>query len=126
MAEVGSSFVAQIVLLALVLLFGRRPTAFRREHRIIQDWARENGMQLLDCEKRQLFRGPFFWTSSENRPVFRITVKDGEGQIIAGWLRLGGWMLGMLSNDVQVLWVQEKPQAFGFPVIFPGDENETR
>ena len=78
-----------------------------RSRRILQEWADENGYQLLNAKYAYFFKGPFFWTSSKSQTVYRVQVRDADGRTRNGWLRCGSWMLGLWSNQTQVRWDDE-------------------
>ena len=55
---------------------------------------------------RNVFRGPYFWTSSKGQTVYRVTV-EVRGGVRTGWVRCGGWWLGLLSDQAEVRWDNE-------------------
>ena len=71
---------------------------FSRSRSLLERWADENGYEILESEYRNLFKGPFFFWSSEDQTVYRVKVRDREGQVRSGWVRCGGWFLGLWSN----------------------------
>jgi hypothetical protein len=77
---------------------------FSRSGSLLQRWAEGNGYRLVRQEYRHLFKGPFFWTSSRGQTVYYVTVEDREGKRRSGWVRCGGWLLGLLSDNVEVRW----------------------
>ena len=77
---------------------------FRRSRSIAEEWAQANGFELLEAERRLAFRGPFWWRTSKGQEVFRITVRDARGNVRSGYLRVGGWFLGLLSDQGDVEW----------------------
>jgi hypothetical protein len=70
----------------------------------LDQWANEQGYKLLFVERRNMFRGGFSWTTSNCQEVFRITVRDQTGQERSGYVRVGGHMLGQLSDRIDVKW----------------------
>ena len=74
----------------------------RRGLRILENWAADNGFSLLSREVRYLRRGPFFWTTSRSQVVYYVTVRDNLGIERRGWVRCGGWFLGLFSDTAQV------------------------
>lgn len=77
---------------------------FSRSRSLLQKWADENGYRLLAKEYRTFRRGPFFWTSSKGQTVYRVSVEDKAGQVRSGWVRCGGWWLGLLTDHTEVRW----------------------
>lgn len=71
----------------------------------LEQWAAENGYELLSTERRFIRRGPYFLTTSKGQEVFFITVRDVEGNILRGWARVGGFMVGQFSDRVSVRWM---------------------
>lgn len=82
---------------------------FSRSASLLQKWADENGYRLLNKEYRTFLRGPFFWTSSKGQTVYRVTVEDKAGHIRSGWVRCGGWWLGLLTDQTEVRWDEVPP-----------------
>jgi hypothetical protein len=76
----------------------------RRSVELIDQWATDNGYELVDAQPRNFLRGPFFLRSSEGQSVYYITIRDQFGMTRYGWVRCGGWWLGLLSNSVKVKW----------------------
>lgn len=80
---------------------------FSRSRSLLEQWAHENGFRIVSSEHRNLVRGPFFWTTSKGQTVYRVTVEDATGRQRSGWVRCGGWAMGLLSDKVQVRWDDE-------------------
>ncbi len=93
-------FIALFVVFAVVAMLWH----FGRSSSLLQQWADENGYRVIDKEYRTFFRGPFFWTTSKGQTVYYVTVEDDEGRIRRGWVRCGGWFLGLMSDNVEVRW----------------------
>lgn len=91
-----------LVLGALVLLSWAWGSS--RGASLLDGWAQANGLQILSQEQCWFFKGPFFWTSSKGQKVYRVTVRDGEGFARSGYVRCGGYWLGMMSDNVEVRW----------------------
>lgn len=89
--------VAALVLLAFIWHFGRSKS-------LLEQWAAQIGYRLIRQEYRNLFKGPFFWTSTKGQTVYYVTVEDAAGNRRSGWVRCGGWWLGLLSDHVDVHW----------------------
>jgi hypothetical protein len=77
---------------------------YSKSSSLLTGWAAENNLQILRRQRRTFFKGPFFWTSGKGQQVFYVTVQDGEGRTRRAWVRCGGRMLGMFSNNVDVRW----------------------
>jgi len=82
---------------------------FHRSNVILRRWAGRNDFRIVLSEYRPFFKGPFFWTSSNGQTVYYVTVEDDKGQRRHGWVRCGGWWMGMLSDAAEVRWVEEEP-----------------
>jgi hypothetical protein len=92
--------IVPFVLLAIVLfVWGRTHSS-----NTLEQWARDNGFKLLSVDRRTMFRGSFSWTTSEGQEVFRITVRDQHGNTRSGYVRVGGHLLGQLSDRIDVRW----------------------
>jgi hypothetical protein len=89
--------VAALVILTLVWHFGRSSS-------LLHQWAAQNGYRIISQQYRNFFKGPFFWTSGKGQTVYYVVVEDSIGNSRRGWVRCGGWFLGLLSNNVEVRW----------------------
>lgn len=92
------------VLFFLVIVVGSTWWTFSRSASMIDAWAVSEGYVLLERKYCWLFRGPFFWTTSRNQTVYRVTVGMRDGSVRTGWVRCGGWLAGLLENRVEVRW----------------------
>ena len=70
---------------------------------ILQRWALASGVELVSAQKRYLRTGPFL-LYSRGQFVFRIVVRDQVGTQRAGWIRVGSWLAGVLSEKTEVIW----------------------
>jgi len=77
---------------------------YRRSQQLLNQWAARNGYQMLRSERRSFRRGPFFWTTSKNQVVYYVEVLDEQGNRRIGWVRCGGWWLGLLADHVEAMW----------------------
>lgn len=111
-----------ILILVPVVIFGIA-WGFRRGSDLLELWANANNVRILQKEYCWFLKGPFFWSSSRNQSVYRITVEDSEGQIRTGWAKCGGWFMGLWTSQVEVRW--DKQQK-GFPVVMPADQTSVR
>lgn len=100
------SELSQAILIALFLAFaiGMVVFSYGRSHAILQSWAARNGFEIIEKRQPLFWRGPFFWTSGKGQAVFRVTVRDQQGVMRSGWVRVGHWLVGMLSDDAAVIW----------------------
>lgn len=77
---------------------------YSRGSSLLEQWARRNGYRILSQDYCHFFKGPFFWTSTKDQVVYYVTVEDEEGRQRNGWVRCGGYFLGLLSDNVEVRW----------------------
>lgn len=77
---------------------------FRRFRTLLDQWAEQNGLEILEREYRNFFNGPYCWTSSRGQTVYHVKVRDREGSVRSVWLRCGVWFLGLLSDNTEVRW----------------------
>ena len=75
-----------------------------RATKLLGSWAMSNGYQLLQSEPRYARTGPYFWRHSRGQVIYYITIADPRGSRRTGYVRLGGWLFGLLSNQVDVTW----------------------
>jgi hypothetical protein len=68
---------------------------FHRSGSLLHQWADENGYRIVRQEYRTFFRGPFFLTTSKGQTVYYVVVEDQQGTRRSGWVRCGGWFLGL-------------------------------
>jgi hypothetical protein len=101
MEEIGIGLVVVIMLVFVGLSLWWR---FSRSTNMVEQWASDNGLELINVERRFMFRGPFWWRTNKGQEVFRVTVRDGSGQVLHGYVRVGGWFLGLWSDQVTVEW----------------------
>ena len=98
----------EIMLLAvpavLILGGGMMYWQFSRSSRHLQEWARRNGYELLDVQRRIFRRGTFWWRVARGQEVFRVTVRRGDGVVRSGYVRVGGWFTGQLSGHATEEW----------------------
>lgn len=91
---------SSILLLVAVLAWVQHSKA----RKIVLQWAQTMEVELVSAQVRYLRTGPFFFAHSRGQFVFRILVRDQTGQERTGWLRVGGWLLGVLSAKTKVYW----------------------
>ena len=90
--------------LMLILVIGLWCWHFIRSRQLVDEWIRTNGLTPVSVERRFLCYGPFWWRTGKGQAVFRVTVRDATGQTRSGYIRTGGWFLGMLSDQVDAEW----------------------
>jgi hypothetical protein len=93
-----------LVPLLLLAAFGAWSLQFSRSKSLLEGWATKNGLEIVNRDYCWFYKGPFIWTSSRNQSVFRVTARDKQGNLRSGWVRLGGWFLGLSSDRVEVRW----------------------
>ncbi len=96
--------IAGVVVLVFALGTASMAWHFSRSRRMVDRWAEENGFRLIDREYRWFFRGPFWWRTSDKMAVYHVTVEDSSGRVRRAFIRCGGWLLGLLSDRVDVEW----------------------
>ena len=99
------AIVGGIGLVTLGLMAWRTAVA---EH-LLGRWADDHGLTLLAMRPAMYFRGPFTWTSSGTDFVYRLSVRDARGEVLEGWARIGGPVMGPCSGSVEVRWVEGTP-----------------
>jgi hypothetical protein len=92
------------ILFFVVMAGGGIWWTYSRSESMIDSWAIGEGFTLLERKLCWVVRGPFFWTTSKNQTVYRVTVGMRDGNIRSGWVRCGGWLLGLLEDRVEVRW----------------------
>jgi hypothetical protein len=75
-----------------------------RANKILRRWAQAADMELVSAQKRYLRTGPFLLQHTRGQFVFRIVVRDRAGMQHSGWLRVGSWLAGVLSEQTKVIW----------------------
>ncbi len=97
--------IAPIFFIALFVIFviGMMIWHYSRAEEIVTRWARENGYEIVSSGRCWFWKGPFFW-SSKSQEVYYVTVRTPDDQLRRGWVRCGGWFLGVLSDQAEVRW----------------------
>ena len=94
------------VLLTLLALAGAGAAIYgtiSRSQLLLHKWASENRYDLLLAENRMFRKGPFMW-SGKSQTVYRVHVRDEQGNERKGWVRCGDWLLGVLVDKVEAKW----------------------
>jgi hypothetical protein len=73
-----------------------------RSRFLLKQWARANGFELVQM-KTPWFKFSPFWTS-KHQEAYQIRVRDRRGRERRGWAKCGGFFLGFLVNNVEVVW----------------------
>ena|SRR5947207_4805601 len=89
-----------IVGLPIVYVIG----IYRRTGRMLSRWATRNGYRIIESERRKILKGPFFWSSSNNQIIYRVTIQDAYGNIYRGWVRCGNYFWGAWTDELDVRW----------------------
>lgn len=77
---------------------------FSRSRTVLETWADENGFEIIRSEYCHFMRGPFFLTTSKGQTVYYVTVRTRSGHVRTGWVRCGGFFLGLFSDAAEVRW----------------------
>jgi hypothetical protein len=77
---------------------------FSRSRSVLEQWADQSGYEILHSEYRNFVKGPYFWTTSKGQTVYYVSVRDCHGNVRTGWVRCGGWFLGLMSDQAEVRW----------------------
>jgi len=93
-----------LVFVVIAFAVGMFVWHFSRAEAILQRWARDNGYEIVSKEYRWFRRGPFFWWTSKGQEVFYVTIRTMDGRHRRGWVRCGGWLLGVFSDQADVQW----------------------
>ncbi len=96
--EIG--FIALVVGLPVAYVIG----TYRRAGRMLSQWAARNGYRIIESERRYIRKGPFFWTSSNNQIIYRVTIQDAYGNTHRGWVRCGSYLWGPWKDELDVRW----------------------
>jgi hypothetical protein len=97
-----SAFVLQ-ALFGAVVLFIALSWYVTRSRGVLRKWARDNGVEIV-ASRFCFFNGPFIVTSTKGQAVYYVTVRDPSGGERSGWVRCGGFFVGMLSDSAVVKW----------------------
>jgi hypothetical protein len=104
----GTLIVTLILILGvaafITLLIAYVVGIYRRAANLLSEWATRNGYRIVESERRNILKGPFFWTSSNNQIIYRVTVQDSYGNVRRGWVRCGSYLWGAWQSQVDVRW----------------------
>lgn len=71
----------------------------------IHGWAERHGYEVAGIRRRWLWAGRFWWRKSDAQRVYDVVFVDGNGRHRSAQVRVGGWFLGSLSDEVRVEWI---------------------
>ncbi len=98
-----------LAVLAVVALVGLSIYwTLARSQALLDRWAEREGLRLLEVQRAWFWRGPFWLRSNQGHQVFRIRAEDDQGRTRRGYVRVGGWFAGILSDQVTVQWDDER------------------
>jgi hypothetical protein len=92
------------ILLVLVSIWLGFVWSRTRSEAIIKKWAAQNGFTVLSSKSHLFVRGPFLLRSDPRHTVYNVTIRDQSGIDRSAWVRCGGWLLGLVSDDIKVVW----------------------
>ena len=90
------------LIVAAVIGLGVRRS--RRSEQIVQEWAQKNNYRLLDSRNMFLSPGPFFWKKSKQQTVFRVLLRDKDGNMKNAWILCGSWWGRLTVDNIEVRW----------------------
>ena len=98
----GSQIFTVLVILGLAVLSMVWHSS--RSNTVLEQWAEDNDLEILSSEYCHFLRGPFFWTTSRGQTVYYVSVRPSSGEEKTGWVRCGGFFLGLMSDAAEVRW----------------------
>jgi hypothetical protein len=98
-------FMAVVAVLVVIVILAMRWRSGRTD-RMLAAWAEENGFAILKKGGRNPLNSPFKArvVAGEPTAIVFIEIRDRKGRSRKGWVRLGGWYTGLLSDQVEVRW----------------------
>ena len=76
----------------------------QRSRQILERWAKREKVELVHVEHRWFRKGPYTLRSGDHHAVFYVTVMTGEGDLRAGYVRVGSFITGLFSDQAVVSW----------------------
>ena len=73
---------------------------------LLHAWASEHRYDLVHAENRVFRKGSFMW-SGKNQVIYRVHVRDVQGNERHGWVRCGDFFWGVLADKVEAKWDAE-------------------
>ena len=101
-----SSLIPLFVVL-VILAAGVAVMTFYTYRAVLEKWAEVNEYEILHSENRHFFRGPFFLNMDKRSYVYRLRVRDAEGQERSGWLMCRAVDRDFFSDVEDVRWDDE-------------------
>jgi len=77
----------------------------RRANAMLDAWAVNEGLRIVERRWCRLFTGPFAW---RGYMVFRITALWPDGLRKTGWVQCGHDLWGIFKSDVKVRWDEDE------------------
>jgi hypothetical protein len=103
MKSPGVEGTALIIIVAAVVLY---PVQLWWRHRVgrsrLRQWAKSEGVTLVDF-RYQVMGGPFF-PIQHGLLVYEVSVLDAKENSRTGHVKIGGFVPGLLSPRVEVIW----------------------
>ena len=103
----SSGFHVVLFVVVVAIMLGSITWHFSRSRSVLEQWADEQGLEILHSDYRHVFRGPFFWTTGKGQTVYFVRVRDKKGVERSGWVRCGGWFWGLMTDAAEVKWEDE-------------------
>ena len=90
-----------------LIVFTVYMTYFRNSGlKVMENWAKNKGYEILSSEFRWVKTGPYFLSgTSTHQRIFYVTLVDADGNQKNAWVRVGGFFLGLFSDEIDVKWV---------------------
>jgi long-subunit acyl-CoA synthetase (AMP-forming) len=90
-----------LAVVAIIFLIWER----KRVDRLVRQWARANSFTILRLEHRYIRKGPYFWKASKSQEVVFVKVRDNFGTEKSAYLRVGGFLSGVMTDNIDVTWL---------------------
>ena len=96
-------FLIMVVLLMYVAIVAWEIWRRRRTRRMVERWAEDNGLILVQCKRREL-DWLLFAYALLCPAGFKVIVEDQDGNRRKAVVRCGSFLTGVFSNKVHVKW----------------------
>jgi hypothetical protein len=70
----------------------------------VDKWAKEQDIKIVKCKAVWFFHPFPKFTTSRSQYIFKALVVDKAGKEKIAWLRVGGYWLGFLAQQVECIW----------------------
>ena len=77
-----------------------------RMRAIVARWAAEHRFEVISCEERTFSPFTFTLGKSRNQDVVLVSVVDAQGNKRTCWLKLGNYLFGLLTDEVECQWAE--------------------